>query len=840
MKFVGFCNKIIEYSFYAIFFLVPLFFTNDTSELFELNKMWLTWGLAIIIGTFWFARMIYKREFRLQKTPFDIPILLFLASQTISTIFSLDRHVSFWGYYSRFNGGLLSLLTFVFLYYALTSNFHYFTSGIKHFRFSRGYSILIFFSALLLIPFSIKIFAANINDPESAHPMLLFSSLILTFFLFLLSFPRHFLYRLLLITLASGLVVALWGIPSHFSQGLFSGDPTCFLFRGTYDTSCWTEQFQPTVRIFSTLGQPAWLAAYIAALLPLAIAFGFLGRKFLDKSAAVKQKHSESFIKTLWPHFYIAVFLAFLFYVTLIFANTRGGFIGFWVANVFMWAVLGLRELLTKSETIKHYIFSLVVFNAIFLICTFFLGTPLSQLNKFTLPEIKKQAFLEQKVFAQSNTRPTQNTKPAPSGITDSGDIRLIVWKGAFEAWKDNPLIGSGVETFAFTYYLHRPAAHNMTSEWDFLYNKAHNEYLNYLATTGILGLGTYVLMILFFFFLSGKYLLTLARHSFHNTNDQSRQSSALEETRIDPKISFIFITALVAAYISILISNFTGFSVVIMNIFLFLIPAFVFILTGKLKVEKESVSNKEEVNIYQWSLLVVLFVFSSFLLLKLYWYWDADKAYAKGSNLNNSRIALYDQALPLLSKAVMLRGSEPVFKNELAGNSAIQTLLVLQNDATSSAESQQKAGQFAQQAVALSNEVTTKYPNNILFWKNRAQIFLTLGQVRKEVVPLAIEAMEKARLLAPTDAKILFNLGVIYEAVGEDKKAIASLEKATSLKPDYRDAYFKLANLYWDMKSSTPSYKQKAIDALQFILANIAPNDQQSKDTLKTWGVKK
>jgi O-antigen ligase len=59
-----------------------------------------------------------------------------------------------------------------------------------------------------------------------------------------------------------------------------------------------------------------------------------------------------------------------------------------------------------------------------------------------------------------------------------------------------NPLFGTGVETFAFAYYTYRPAQHNMTSEWDYLYNKAHNEYLNYLATIGILGLGSYLLMI--------------------------------------------------------------------------------------------------------------------------------------------------------------------------------------------------------------------------------------------------------------------------------------------------------------------------------------------------------
>ena len=55
------------------------------------------------------------------------------------------------------------------------------------------------------------------------------------------------------------------------------------------------------------------------------------------------------------------------------------------------------------------------------------------------------------------------------------------------------PLFGTGVETFAYSYGFVRPIAHNLTSEWDYVYNKAHNEYFNYLALTGFLGLGAYL-----------------------------------------------------------------------------------------------------------------------------------------------------------------------------------------------------------------------------------------------------------------------------------------------------------------------------------------------------------
>src|SRR6266404_71998 len=116
MKLLNFLNRTIEYSFYLIFFLVPLALTGDTSELFEFNKLWVTFILTLVIGFAWISKMIIKRQVRIQKTPLDIPIGLFLLSEVISTVLSLDIHTSIWGYYSRFNGGLLSILFYVFLY----------------------------------------------------------------------------------------------------------------------------------------------------------------------------------------------------------------------------------------------------------------------------------------------------------------------------------------------------------------------------------------------------------------------------------------------------------------------------------------------------------------------------------------------------------------------------------------------------------------------------------------------------------------------------------------------------------------------------------------------------
>ncbi len=229
MKLISFCNKTIEYSFYALFFFVPLVFAPNTSELFELNKMWLTFILTIFIVSAWGVKAIKERKVEIKRTPLDIPLLLFGLSQLISTIISLDQRTSFWGYYSRFNGGLLSTICYILLYYAYVSNLQ-----LKH------------------------------------------------------------TYKVLLVSLFSGLLVSLWGLPAHFSK-----DPTCFLIRGTLDISCWTDQFQPQVRIFSTLGQPAWMASYLGIIL-----FVFIGTAFshLTEIREGKNKYRK---KHFFQHFYI-------------------------------------------------------------------------------------------------------------------------------------------------------------------------------------------------------------------------------------------------------------------------------------------------------------------------------------------------------------------------------------------------------------------------------------------------------------------------------------------------------------------------------------------------------
>jgi tetratricopeptide (TPR) repeat protein len=150
-------------------------------------------------------------------------------------------------------------------------------------------------------------------------------------------------------------------------------------------------------------------------------------------------------------------------------------------------------------------------------------------------------------------------------------------------------------------------------------------------------------------------------------------------------------------------------------------------------------------------------------------------------------------------------------------------------------------------EAIAYSDKITTEHPNIVTYWKSRVRVFYTLSQLDPQYLNQALLAIEKASQLAPTDAKVWYNLGLLYAQTGHIDNAIATEKKTIVLKADYRDAYYALALFYRqkaigaDPTAKTVTDRQseeKAVDTMHFILDNFGP-DQKITDTLSSWGEK-
>lgn len=691
-------DRTIQICFMLLTICVPLIFTPINYELFEYNKMMLTYGITAVIVAAWVSKMIAQKRIFIAHTPFDIPIGLFVLSQFVSTLFSMDPIVSWFGYYSRFNGGMLSVICYTLLFYAFVSNI-----------------------------------------------------------------PKEFGKKLLFSLLGSAAVVSIYGVLQHLG----------------IDKHIWVQDVQ--ARVFSTLGQPNWLAAYLVALLPVVLT--------LSVNAASRSKR-----------FISAVVLSALLFLTLLYTKSRSGLVAFMVVDGIFWLLLALKKIQWK-----HIRIPLVTLHMFFVMSILVTGIGVPAVDKWiTIEGVKNQLV--------KTNQPTPQVAPVVAGPvletggTESGVIRKYVWQAAINVWKANPknmLIGTGTETFAFAFYQYKPIGHNLTSEWDFLYNKAHNEYLNFLATTGLFGLVSYLALI-------GSVILWAVQYARKTALviNVKKQLIAIDE-------GSILIYGLAAGWVSLLITNFFGFSVVVTQLLFFLFPAAMLMVQGTTQTKqwkKETLLLRT-----QRILLVLTFVATIIVVTLLSLSWFADKTFATGYRA--SRSGNYANAYAPLGESVRLNRYVPLYHDEYA--------VVLSSLALGAFESQDAtlAGTLAVYALTENDNALRLSPNNVNFWKSRTKIFYALATIDEAYLPQAIDALLHAQTLSPSDPKISYNLAILYGKLGDSQKAVDYLLEAKRLKPNYRDAYYALSIFYTETKQPA-----KAKDIIIQYLTTVDSTDAEFK----------
>ena len=770
MNVVLLCDKIIRYSYYLLFALVPLVLSPWTYELFEFNKMMVTYTITVIMLTAWLVKMFTYKEIRIAKTPLDIPILLFLFSQLISSVLSIDGHVSWYGYYSRFNGGMWSLISYVILYYGFVSNFFYRQSNQLHNK------------------------SQNTNLKQYAN-------------LNVQSENNNSVITLIYFTLASAFLVALYGIAESYG----------------IDKDMWVQDVQN--RVFSTLGQPNWLAAYLVALFPISLWFTWNSvREVFSYYQVHKHKQKTRLVQYFnTPKFALWLLLSASFFWTLLLTRSRSGYVGFATGEAILIVILAIKYLRSKYNQL--FISWVIVTHLLFFTTLFVTGTKVDSIDAWVTYQGLSQKLnpvqsTDTQISAETPT-PQVYTKLLDIGISESTDIRAHVWKAAIHAWSSTPktfLFGTGTETFAFAFYEFRPKEHNMTSEWDFLYNKAHNEYLNYLATTGFLGLGTYLLLLGFFIVWTIILVIInfLSIQNQKNNNSSQNIDQSVSESQ-HPDYIYGLSVSLFAGWITILVTNFSGFSVVIMQIFLFLFPAMIFVLKSsqpEFAQKYVHIAFHKDSSIARIGTFSVVFI-GLLILINLGIGWFADMFFAKGYRANRSEN--YIESEPLLSVATSLRGSEPLFQDEYA------TALVGKANLALTSNNTAEATKFAQQAITASDKAIGTSPHNVNYWKTRTKLFYALSSYDPQLLNTAIEALEEAQRLSPNDAKISYNLAILYGRAAQVDKAVNTLRAGINIKPDYRDLYYGLYVIYSEVGKIDEA---KAI--AQEYLSKVDPGDAE------------
>ncbi|KKS93765.1 MAG: hypothetical protein UV68_C0017G0003 [Candidatus Collierbacteria bacterium GW2011_GWC2_43_12] len=352
-------------------------------------------------------------------------------------------------------------------------------------------------------------------------------------------------------------------------------------------------------------------------------------------------------------------------------------------------------------------------------------------------------------------------------GGSDSMAIRRVVWQGALELGKKYPFFGTGVET---------------SSEADFLYNKAHNEYLNFLATTGFLGLFAY----LFLIFSSLRVLYSNLPKRF--SAELSAEKLSANPSLLDRHASLAMTdlrSPLILGFISILITNYFGFSVVNVALFFFLFPAIFLSHLGTNKIISKKINLNQSLGI-----LLVLGT-ALWLFLGVRRMWLADLAYTGGrSNLSKDLLA------------VKLNPKEPLYLAQLGNIQAMVATQIIdpqikEMTASTSADLREKANsyltQYTKDALENVNKAVSMNKFNLNLLKTKARTELTLASLDPKYNLEAIQTMLKLTELSPTEASNYYNIGILYTSIDKNDEAKLAFQKAIELKPDYQAAKDRL-----------------------------------------------
>ena len=572
---------------------------------------------------------------------------------------------------------------------------------------------LIFLSAQILSTFtSIDKFTSISGYPSRLNGGLLSQFAYLAIFytgLVNLSFEKA--KKLLVAAVMSAFFVSLLGIAGHFGK-----DPSCLVLTGNLTSDCWQEEFNPQLRIFSTLGQPNWLASYLVLVLPFTIAFAM------------------TFEKKVLKNFFAAT--AIILFIALVMTTSRAGILGIFLALAIL-AVLAGRALLADNFKVVRII--LLGFLAAILI---FGGFLFSRIGEIITSDQKPAAS------DQSQQPNSPRAQPPTAGGTESSEIRLIVWQGAIAAFKKRPILGFGPETFAYSYYLYRPLPHNQTTEWNFFYNKAHNEFLNYLATVGAMGTFFYVA-----FLLSVIFVLFVWRRK----EDSEKK---------------ILIAAGAGSVLGYQTTIFFGFSTVAAQTTMFLAIAAILCLRHQNYFEiqiKEKLRHRFAQGMFLSGLIVLSFP------LRLY-FADLSWAKAKDLELQNTEksLAAYQTAKNLSP-----------FYNPFIESDFAYRLAVYVNVTEDKSSVEQKVKEADKKAQ--NTEKTAK--DNLIIKRRIANTYLLLAKVDQSFEKKALDSGQDLLKLAPTDPQSYLTLAKIQVGVGQKEKAQESVSLALLLKPDYLEA---------------------------------------------------
>lgn len=498
-------------------------------------------------------------------------------------------------------------------------------------------------------------------------------------------------------------------------------------------------------RVFSTFGNPIFLAAFLIVTLPWMAAFFFQYRN---------------------PVVRVAILASVLLAAAALFlTRTRAAFLALPLSVVPLGLLIDywrgwfwIRALLQRKRLIAALSVGLAAFHWVL----------------HSVSPAYRQTFAGS-VQAVHESR-----------LTSTQETHTVIWKDVFRMWRAHPFFGTGYGTFHIEFpQFASEELKRIFPQRERIVNDAHNEYLQILAETGIVGFAVFMLMLGSFYAYSLRYLrsaLTAAPPPFSFPPPPASGGSA-------PKREIGVYCGVLAGITALLIQNIFSVDMrfIVSSVYLFLGMG----LCCSFFSERRDVSwSAGGAGMFQKSAWVGVFALvigvvgirpasGSFYALGIYefknengvWRWAWTPAMGPG---------LFPSLLrPYLSQKVLAR--TPDFFDEKLLDSA-QTIRDLE-------------------------DLTLRFPDQWRYWEKLGYAYAKEIQSvdaggKKEIRSLAVQkalaSYERAYQLNPSAEGPANNLGNIYFTVNRRADAIAWWRKGIENNPEKIDARLNLGLCYF------------------------------------------
>jgi len=371
--------------------------------------------------------------------------------------------------------------------------------------------------------------------------------------------------------------------------------------------------------------------------------------------------------------------------------------------------------------------------------------------------------------------------------ITNLGEpsisARIEGWKSSLRMFKKRPLLGWGLDNFGTIYPQYITPKFVRSAGRDMLQSYAHNEFLQVGTTMGIIGLITYVWLIVAFL----KLLIHL-----------------LKKERGDTRT---FLIGILSSCVSLMVYNQFHFSVVTTAIMFWLFMGVAGKMARETQEEKSDItlegksnesvytSNHSPSNFIIFGIIAIMYVFLSFLILRPV---VADIYAKRGRDYTGGKS--WDNAISSLKKAVRLNPWVELYRINL-GNAYKEKAEV-----TNSIREKEEC---IEEAIYQFKENLKLFSHNPFAYRNLGIAYMWKAQILREgTTELALKEIAKALAIFPCFISALEDMGKVYFHRDELDKTCVYLNKALEILPEDLAMRTTLGAVYFKMGN-----KEKALD---------------------------